>query len=299
MMTIKEFAGLCGCNTQTLRYYDKIDLLKPVKVDQWSGYRYYIRSQAIDFVKIKNLQAADFTIDEIKVLLTKSDEQVYEAFELKVAQQEQKLERIKKIQQSYLAEKSNMEKLIQEMAGFIVSQLNDYSILREFEIDPNDGPKVVEEIRQYMEQSMRKNHHTEDDVRLKINDDLYCGAEEVAEGIGKLNGKNLSGTIIFGDEEATKLTDHAPDEYETVMERHGWEHAYEFLDDIPELDSNSEYSFVFRFEKEKHKEENGVPFSMYMLGIMSLRKCREHVTMSCSVATSSDGQNHFFMLRRK
>ncbi|MBQ6797900.1 MAG: MerR family DNA-binding transcriptional regulator, partial [Oscillospiraceae bacterium] len=26
MMTIKEFASLCGCNTQTLRYYDKIDL---------------------------------------------------------------------------------------------------------------------------------------------------------------------------------------------------------------------------------------------------------------------------------
>ena len=34
-MTIKEFASLCGCNTQTLRYYDKIDLLKPVKTDQW------------------------------------------------------------------------------------------------------------------------------------------------------------------------------------------------------------------------------------------------------------------------
>ena len=68
MMTIKELATLCGCNTQTLRYYDKIDLLKPVKVDQWSGYRYYTKAQAIAFVKIKNLQAADFTIDEIKAL---------------------------------------------------------------------------------------------------------------------------------------------------------------------------------------------------------------------------------------
>ena len=28
MMTIKEFASLCGCNTQTLRYYDKIDLFR-------------------------------------------------------------------------------------------------------------------------------------------------------------------------------------------------------------------------------------------------------------------------------
>lgn len=73
MMTIKEFAKLCGCNTQTLRYYDKIDLLKPVKVNQWSSYRYYAKSQAIDFVKIKNLQAADFTIDEIKKLIILSE----------------------------------------------------------------------------------------------------------------------------------------------------------------------------------------------------------------------------------
>lgn len=110
-MTIKEFATLCGCNTQTLRYYDKIDLLKPVKVDQWSGYRYYTKAQAISFVKIKNLQAADFTIDEIKALLTIPDQQVFEAFDQKIAEQAQKLERIKEIQQSYLTEKTNMEKL--------------------------------------------------------------------------------------------------------------------------------------------------------------------------------------------
>ena len=54
-MTIKEFAKLCGCNSQTLRYYDRIDLLKPVEVDQWSGYRFYEEAQALDFVKIKNL----------------------------------------------------------------------------------------------------------------------------------------------------------------------------------------------------------------------------------------------------
>lgn len=44
-MTIKEFALICGCNPQTLRYYDQIDLLKPVKVDRWSGYRFYDEEQ--------------------------------------------------------------------------------------------------------------------------------------------------------------------------------------------------------------------------------------------------------------
>lgn len=63
-MTIKEFAHICGCNPQTLRYYNQIDLLKPVKVDRQSGYRYYDEEQAYVFVKIKNLQKAGFTIDE-------------------------------------------------------------------------------------------------------------------------------------------------------------------------------------------------------------------------------------------
>ena len=67
-MTIKEFARLCGCNPQSLRYYDHVNLLKPVKVDQWSGYRFYEEEQALAFVKIKNLQKAGFTIEEIKEL---------------------------------------------------------------------------------------------------------------------------------------------------------------------------------------------------------------------------------------
>ena len=66
-MTIKEFARLCNCNPQTLRYYDRMDLLKPVKVDPYSGYRYYNEEQAIQYVKIKNLQLAGFSIDEIMV----------------------------------------------------------------------------------------------------------------------------------------------------------------------------------------------------------------------------------------
>lgn len=48
MMTIKEFANLCNCNSQTLRYYDRINLLKPVKVDDMNGYRYYEKEQAFD-----------------------------------------------------------------------------------------------------------------------------------------------------------------------------------------------------------------------------------------------------------
>ena len=81
MITIQGFARLCGCNTQTLRYYDRIGLLAPAKVDPWTGYRYYEEEQAMRFVKIKNLQQADFSIEEIRSLLEEDDERLLEAFE--------------------------------------------------------------------------------------------------------------------------------------------------------------------------------------------------------------------------
>ena len=59
-MTIQAFARLCGCNPQTLRYYDKVDLLRPARVDRFTGYRYYDEDQALTFVKIKNLQLGAF-----------------------------------------------------------------------------------------------------------------------------------------------------------------------------------------------------------------------------------------------
>ena len=110
MITIKGFARLCACNTQTLRYYDRIGLLAPAKVDAWTGYRYYEEKQALRFVKIKNLQQADFSIEEIRPLLEADDAQLMEAFERKIREQKQKLEKIREIQQSYLKETMEIQK---------------------------------------------------------------------------------------------------------------------------------------------------------------------------------------------
>ena len=73
-MTIKEFAKLCGCNPQTLRYYDRVGLLKPVRVDRYSGYRFYDEEQAVTFVKIKNLQSALFTKEQLEAIRQKVTE---------------------------------------------------------------------------------------------------------------------------------------------------------------------------------------------------------------------------------
>lgn len=41
MLSIGEFSRVCGVTSRTLRYYDKINLIKPSHIDIASGYRFY------------------------------------------------------------------------------------------------------------------------------------------------------------------------------------------------------------------------------------------------------------------
>ena len=62
---IGEFAQLCGLSVKTLRYYDDIGLLNPVKVDEFTGYRYYSERQLDDVEKIKVFKSCSFSLDEL------------------------------------------------------------------------------------------------------------------------------------------------------------------------------------------------------------------------------------------
>lgn len=296
-MTIKEFASLCGCSTQTLRYYDKIGLLKPVRVDPWSGYRYYGKQQSIAFVKIKNLQAADFTIEEIKELLTMSDKQVYEAFEQKIAEQTRKLERIKEIQQSYLKEKSSMERLIQSVSEFLLHAVQDYEVLREFGLSPEDGPAVVAKLKAYIEQTMREDLPTEPEVEMILNDRVIRGADNVADAFETLKGKGYEDTVLLGDKDVASEETLTPENSESIWSKHGWNFVYEFIREIPKLEDGYAYGFHFRLTEEKQTE--GLEFPLFMIAAMLPKMDSLEVSVGCSIEKSEDGRNHFTLLRRK
>ena len=296
-MTIREFASLCGCSTQTLRYYDKIGLLKPIKVDPWSGYRYYGKQQSIDFVKIKNLQAADFTIEEIKELLTMSDQQVYEAFDRKIAEQSRKLERIREIQQSYLKEKSSMERLIQSVSEFLLHAVQDYEVLREFGLAPEEGPAVVAKLKDYIEQSLREDLPSEPDVEMILNDRVIRGADNIAEAFETLKESGYEDTVLIGDQNVGSEEPLTPENSESIWSRHGWDHVHEFLEVIPKLEEDYAYGFSFRLTEEKHTD--GLEFPLFMIAAMLPKLDSPAISVGCSIEKSEDGVNRFTLLRRK
>jgi len=297
MMTIKEFASLCGCNTQTLRYYDRIDLLKPVQVDRWSGYRYYEKRQALDYVRIKNLQAADFSIEEIKGLLSVPDDMVLEAFDAKLAEQQRKLVKIREIQQSYLKEKNMMEQLIHSLTDFILRQIGDPDGLEEFGLCPEDGEQILAHIRSYLEAWLRPSAGSSEQVSLLVDDEMYRGAQSVAEKIESLKDDDISRNILLGDETLSEQDTFRPEQYASVWETHGFAHVRDFIDRIPPLEDGQEYYFLFEMNEQSYPED--VAFPMFMLGAMILKKGAARVRMGCDVQKSADEQNHFKLMRRE
>ena len=63
---IGDFSKKTGLSIRTLRYYDEIDLFKPVEIDLFSNYRYYSEKQLEDLNIINDLKDCGFTLEEIK-----------------------------------------------------------------------------------------------------------------------------------------------------------------------------------------------------------------------------------------
>ena len=66
LLKIGAFSEKTGVSIRTLRYYDEIDLFKPMEIDLFTGYRYYTDEQIEDLELINKLKTVGFTLDEIK-----------------------------------------------------------------------------------------------------------------------------------------------------------------------------------------------------------------------------------------
>ena len=292
MMTIKAFAELCGCTAQTLRYYDRVGVLRPAKVDKWSGYRYYEARQAIDFIKIRNLQAADFTIGEVCALLNQPDEAVYEAFESKIAQQEQKLQQIRNIQQTYLREKNAMEKVLHGIIDYLLEGCGTPEVLTEFGYGTEDFDRVMEAAKTWLESALAAKTIAPQDVTLEINGERTQGLEAVTAKMDDLPQDYVGNQIYLNGGEQEEKTE----DLERIWEKHGWEHPHEFLRDVPPLTGDREYHFSVRLKELPY--ERDLSYAMLLVGVMMLER-GAFPCQGCDVEKSDDGVNHFILLRKK
>lgn len=70
--TVKKLAKLSGVTERTLRWYNKVGLLKPAYYSS-SGYRQYEEEQLLLLQQILFFRELDFSLDEIRRIITGSD----------------------------------------------------------------------------------------------------------------------------------------------------------------------------------------------------------------------------------
>ena len=71
--SISETAKIVNMTAETLRHYDRIGLVKPCKVDEWTGYRYYSQQEIVRLNTIRTLRCMDLPLSEIKKILSYDD----------------------------------------------------------------------------------------------------------------------------------------------------------------------------------------------------------------------------------
>ena len=71
LFTIGEVSKLFNLNIKTLRYYDEIDIFKPIFIDKNNNYRYYSTDQFEQLNTIMYLRALGMSLNAIKFHLTK------------------------------------------------------------------------------------------------------------------------------------------------------------------------------------------------------------------------------------
>ena len=96
MYTIKQLADLANVSRRTLRYYDQIDLLKPTAVAD-NNYRYYDQEAILRLQQIRFYQELEFSLDDIRKILDKSDFNALQSLQTQKAALQQQAERLNRL----------------------------------------------------------------------------------------------------------------------------------------------------------------------------------------------------------
>lgn len=70
LLRIGELAQLAGISPKALRIYETKNLIRPVKIDEANGYRYYSANQVKEVEALLEWKDMGFSLKEIKMLLS-------------------------------------------------------------------------------------------------------------------------------------------------------------------------------------------------------------------------------------
>lgn len=191
--SITELAKLAGISSRTLRFYDKIDLLKPER-DCKNNYRYYGEEEVDRLQKIMFFKLFDLSLDRIKEILGGSEESQYQAL---MKQREQ----ISNEQKRLTVLMASLDKTLSTMKGAItMSDAEKFSAFKTKTIEKNELQYGKEIRKKYGEETIDKSNKKF--KGLSEADITYL--QDLEEQILVIL-KQLTGTTNLNHEQAKRL----------------------------------------------------------------------------------------------
>lgn len=123
-----QFAKLANVTERTIRYYDKIGLLKPSFVME-NGYRRYTQSDLLKLQKILSLKHMGFSLDEIYPMVSK-EQNIKESFSMQIDLLDSQIKHLQVI-------KDSMENFVQNVDERNIDWNQIISLLQMFNIESN------------------------------------------------------------------------------------------------------------------------------------------------------------------
>lgn len=120
---IGEFSKINQITVKTLRHYEKIGLIAPCEVDEWTKYRYYDVSQLKKMSTIIYLKRLGFALNEIKDIMNKDGGiPSFEMIEVKLKLCKDEIKRLEVLHEE-LSELKNSLKNRTKMDEFVIKSL--------------------------------------------------------------------------------------------------------------------------------------------------------------------------------
>ena len=110
-MKIGEIAAFFNVTVKAMRVYEKVGIIKPIKIDKKTGYRYYSADQVKLLDALLELRNLGFSLSEIKVLL-ESEMQKEQYMEVLIHKKNMWQDRLSKAQDKI----DSIEEIIESLA---------------------------------------------------------------------------------------------------------------------------------------------------------------------------------------
>ena len=207
MFKIGDFSGLGRVTVRTLRHYDDLGLLRPAKIDEESGYRFYTLEQLPKLNRIVALKGLGFSLTEIQRLVKEnvSADELKEMLEqkqrevsVKLAQEQQRLQQIgarlqmiehenevphyditlKRISAMTVFSKRHLVPHITQMSAFCTLFFEElYAVLNAQNLVPVGNEFILFHMREYVEENVDVEVavvlESQDYARLELPNDTF------------------------------------------------------------------------------------------------------------------------------